>query len=148
MSGTISETIAGEGSLLLVSLLFGFALMLVYDIVRIFRHIVRHGTILMAAEDVLYWLFCAIGIFAMLYQENDGLLRWFVLGGVTVGMLLENHFISPVVVSLFVKIIRIWLKIIKKFLHIFGKPLKKVCIFFRKELKKIRKAIKIGLSKD
>lgn len=148
MSGTVSETIAREGSLLLVSVLFGFALMLVYDIVRIFRHIVRHGTILMAAEDVLYWLFCAIGIFAMLYQENDGLLRWFVLGGVAVGMLFENYFVSPSIVSLFVKIIRIWLNIIRKFLHIFGKPLKKVYLFFRKELKKIRKAIKIGLSKD
>jgi len=148
MSGKISETIAGEGSLLLVSLLFGFALMLAYDIIRIFRHIIRHGTILMAAEDVLYWLFCAVGIFAMLYQENEGLLRWFVLGGVAIGMLVENNFVSPSIVALFVKIIRIWLKIIKKFLHIFGKPLKKIHLFFRKELKKIRKAIKIGLSKD
>ena len=148
MSGAISGTIAGEGSLLLISVLFGFALMLVYDIVRIFRHIIRHGTILMAVEDVLYWLFCAIGIFAMLYQENEGLLRWFVLGGVAIGMLVENNFVSPQVVSLFVKMIRIWLKIIKKFLHIFGGPLKKVYLFLRKELKKIRKAIKIGLSKD
>lgn len=148
MSGEISRTIAGEGSLLLSSLLFGFILMLVYDILRIFRHIIKHGTILTALEDVLYWLFCAIGIFAMLYQENDGLLRWFVLGGVAIGMLFENYFVSPSIVSLFVKIIRIWLKIIKKILHIFGKPLKKVFLFFRKELKKIRKAIKIGLSKD
>lgn len=148
MSGEISKTIAGEGSLLLISLLFGLVLMLVYDILRIFRHIVRHKTFFTALEDILYWLFCAVGIFAMLYQENDGLLRWFVLGGVAIGMLFENYFISPSIVSLFVKIIRIWLKIIKKFLHIFGKPLKKIYLFFRKELKKIRKAIKIGLSKD
>lgn len=148
MNGEISGTIAGEGSLLLLSVLFGFGLMLAYDILRIFRHIVRHGTVLMAVEDVLYWLLCAIGIFAMLYQENDGLLRWFVLGGVAAGMLFENNFISPSVVSLFVKIIRFWLKILKKFLHIFGKPFKKIYLFLRKELKKIRKAIKIGLSKD
>lgn len=148
MSGEISGTIAGEGSLLLVSVLFGFVLMLLYDAVRIFRHMLRHGTILMAVEDVLYWLLCAIGIFAMLYRENDGLLRWFVLGGVAIGMLFENSFVSPLVVSLFVKVIRVWLKIIKKFLNIFGKPLKKNYSFLRKELKKIRKAIKIGLSKD
>lgn len=147
MSGEISGTIAGEGSLLLVSLLFGFILMLAYDIVRIFRRIIRHGTIFMAVEDILYWLFCAIGIFAMLYQENDGLLRWFVLGGVAIGMLFENYFVSPPLVSLFVKIIQAWLKMIKKFLGIFGKPLKKFYLFLRKELKKIKKAIKIGLSK-
>ncbi len=61
MNGAISESIAGEGSLLLVSFLFGAALMLFYDVIRIFRHMRKHGTILMAVEDMLYWLFCALG---------------------------------------------------------------------------------------
>ena len=147
MNGAVSETIAGEGSLLLASLCFGAALMMLYDIVRIFRYIVKHGTILMAVEDILYWLLCAVGIFAMLYQENDGLLRWFVLGGVAVGMLLENSLVSPFVIRIFVRVIRAWLKIIQKMLRFFGRPLKKLCLFFRKELKKIRKAIKIGLKR-
>lgn len=121
--------------------------MMLYDIVRIFRNIVKHGTILMAVEDILYWLLCAVGIFAMLYQENDGLLRWFVLGGVAVGMLLENSLVSPFVIRIFVRVIRAWLKIIQKMLRFFGRPLKKLCLFFRKELKKIRKAIKIGLKR-
>ena len=148
MNGAVSETIAGEGSLLLASLCFGAALMMLYDIVRIFRNIVKHGTILMAVEDILYWLLCAVGIFAMLYQENDGLLRWFVLGGVAVGMLLENSLVSPFVIRIFVRVIRAWLKIIQKMLRFFGRPLKKLCLFFRKELKKIRKAFKIGISKQ
>lgn len=147
MNGAVSETIAGEGSLLLASLCFGAALMMLYDIVRIFRNIVKHGTILMAVEDILYWLLCAVGIFAMLYQENDGLLRWFVLGGVAVGMLLENSLVSPFVIRIFVRVIRAWLKIIQKMLRFFSRPLKKLCLFFRKELKKIRKAIKIGLKR-
>lgn len=147
MNGAVSETIAGEGSLLLASLCFGAALMMLYDIVRIFRNIVKHGTILMAVEDILYWLLCAVGIFAMLYQENDGLLRWFVFGGVAVGMLLENSLVSPFVIRIFVRVIRAWLKIIQKMLRFFGRPLKKLCLFFRKELKKIRKAIKIGLKR-
>ena len=147
MNGAVSETIAGEGSLLLASRCFGAALMMLYDIVRIFRNIVKHGTILMAVEDILYWLLCAVGIFAMLYQENDGLLRWFVLGGVAVGMLLENSLVSPFVIRIFVRVIRAWLKIIQKMLRFFGRPLKKLCLFFRKELKKIRKAIKIGLKR-
>lgn len=147
MRGTVSGTIAGEGSLLLVSFLFGIVLMLLYDVFRIFRQIVKHGTLLLAIEDGLYWFLCAVGVFAMLYQENDGLLRWFVIGGVALGMLLENNLISPWVIRLFVKIIRAWLKIIGRILHIFGKPVKKVHIFYRKELKKLKKAIKIGLSK-
>ena len=87
MSGAVSETILQEGGLLCYSFLFGIALMMLYDILRIFRHIVKHRTILLAVEDALYWIICGIGIFAMLYRENDGLLRWFVLGGVAIGML-------------------------------------------------------------
>lgn len=148
MSGAVSETIAREGSLLLVSFLFGIALMLLYDVFRIFRHIVPHGTIWMALEDILYWITCAVGIFAMLYQENDGLLRWFVLGGVAIGMLMENSFISPRVIWIFVKILSAWLKLLGKIFHVMEKPGKKLFLFFRKELKKIEKAIKIGLSKQ
>lgn len=148
MSSLISRTIASEGSLLLISFLFGILLMLIYDIFRILRRIIKHGTILTAIEDVIYWLFCAIGIFAMLYQENDGLLRWFVVGGVAVGMLLENKLISPWVIRLFVKILKAWMKIIKKIFDVVVRPVKKVCRFLKKELKKLKKAIKIGLSKQ
>ena len=147
MTGSVSETIAGEGSLLLASFLFGIVLMLLYDIFRIFRHIVKNGAVLMAVEDAFYWILCAIGIFAMLYQENDGLLRWFVLGGVAIGMLLENALISPWVIRIFVKVIETWLGVFQRAFGIFAKPGKKACSFGKKELKKIRKAIKIGLSK-
>ena len=148
MTGAVSRTIAGEGSLLAASFLFGIVLMLLYDVFRIFRHIVKHNTFLLAVEDILYWGFCAIGIFAMLYEENDGLIRWFVIGGVAAGMLLENSLVSPWVVRFFVKILRTWIRLAGKFLHIAGKPAKKSGIFFKKELKKIRKAIKIGISKQ
>ncbi len=56
MTGAVSGTITGEGSLLLASFLFGIVLMMLYDIFRIFRHIVKHGTILTAVEDVFYAL--------------------------------------------------------------------------------------------
>lgn len=148
MIGTVSGTIAREGSLLLASFLFGMVLMILYDIFRIFRHIVKHGTVLTAVEDVLYWFFCAIGIFAMLYQENDGLLRWFVIGGVAFGMLLENSCISPWIVGIFVKIIRVWQKIFGKVFYTVKKPGKKALFFFKKEWKKVKKAVKIGISKQ
>lgn len=148
MSRTVSETIAGEGSLLLISFLFGIGLMMLYDVFRIFRQLRKHGTVLTAAEDVFYWFCCAVGIFAMLYQENEGLLRWFVIGGVALGMLFENYLISPWTVRFFVKILGFFLGILRKILHIVGKPMKKTHGFFRKELQKMKKAIKIGLSKE
>lgn len=153
-SGAVSETIASEGTLLLISIGFGIALMMLYDILRIFRQLVKHGTVALAIEDVIYWAACAIGIFAMLYLENGGLLRWFVLAGVALGMLIENSFISPWIIKLFVKVLRFILQVLGKIFSFVGKPGKfamhrgkKVLLFFRKQLKKIGKAIKIGLCK-
>lgn len=154
MSGAVSETIFSEGSLLLISIVFGIALMLVYDVLRIFRRLVRHGTIALALEDIVYWTACAIGVFAMLYWENGGQLRWYVLAGVAFGMLVENAFVSPWVVRLFVKILRFILRILGKIFRVVEKPGKivlhrgkKILLFFTKQLKKIKKAIKIGLCK-
>ena len=148
MSGAVSETIAGEGSLLLASVLFGAGLMMLYDMLRIFRHLLKHKTAFLAVEDVIYWLICAIGIFALLYEENGGLLRWFVIGGAAAGMLLENKLLSPFIVRFFVWILKKWIKLIRKIVSVFTNPAKKVSLFFKKELKKIRKAFKIGISKQ
>ena len=148
MSGTVSEAITSEGSLLAVSFLFGVLLMLLYDIFRIIRHFIKQGTVLTAVEDVFYWLLCAVGVFALLYQENGGLLRWFVIGGVALGMLAENSFISPFVIRFFVRILRWCIKGFHKTFGVFGKPLKKVSMFLKKELKKMKKAFKIGISKQ
>ena len=148
MSGAVSETIAGEGSLLLASVLFGAGLMMLYDMLRIFRHLLKHKTAFLAVEDVIYWLICAVGIFALLYEENGGLLRWFVIGGAAAWMLLENILLRPFIVRFFVWILKKWIKLIRKIVSVFTKPAKKVSLFFKKELKKIRKAFKIGISKQ
>ncbi len=147
MSGAVSGTITQEGGLLLLSFGVGILLMLSYDVLRIFRQVVAHGPILLGVEDVIYWLSCALLIFAMLYQENDGLLRWFVLAGIALGMMAENHFLSPYIVKLISFII-------KKIIWIFSRPFKaaagkakKIYLFFQKRLKKIGKAIKIGIRK-
>ena len=129
MNGAVSGTIAREAGLLACSFLFGIALMLLYDVVRIFRHMKKHGTFFLAAEDILYWLICSVGIFAMLYQENDGLLRWFVLGGVALGMLFENGVISPFVIHLAVKVLRFWQRIFGRIFGAAKKPGRKVFLF-------------------
>lgn len=154
MIGTVSETITKEGSLLLISILSGAILMLAYDVIRIARKIIKHGTIIIALEDGIYWLVCACTIFAMLYRENEGLLRWFVLAGIAVGMLIENQCFSPWIIKFFVHVIKVILRYVRKLLNILEKPVKKVgrrgkkiFLFFGKRLKKIGKAIKIGLCK-
>jgi spore cortex biosynthesis protein YabQ len=148
MNGAVDEAIFLEGRLFLLSLGLGVLLMLLYDLLRIFRQVVRHNTLLLALEDALYWLGCAIGIFAMLYQRNDGLLRWFVPAGAAVGMLWENHFISPPLVRAAVKIVRRIARIASRISGVFLGPIRKFRRFCKKELKKIAKAIKMGIYKQ
>ena len=68
--------------------LWGIFLALVYDLIRIFRRLVSHGTAALAVEDILYWLACGVLIFRMLYQENSGAIRGFAIAAVVLGMLL------------------------------------------------------------
>lgn len=154
MIGGVSGTITQEGGLLLLSFGVGILLMFSYDVLRIFRQIIHHGTFSLGLEDVIYWLACSLVVFAMLYRENDGLLRWFVLAGIALGMMVENHFLSPYIVRLISRVIKKILFLMGKFLKFISGPMraaakrgKKVCIFLKKQLKKIGKAIKIGVNK-
>ena len=154
MIGGVSPAITREGGLILLSFGMGVLLMASFDVLRIFRQIITHGTFSLGVEYIIYWLACSLLVFAMLYRENDGLLRWFVLAGTALGMMVENHFLSPFIVRLISRVIKKVLSFLGKVLKFFSGPLrrlgkrgKKVCIFLKKQLKKIGKAIKIGISK-
>ena len=95
----VSETIVQEAVFLGTAILAGAGLFFLYDILRIFRRIVPHGNIWIGAEDFLYWLVCTGVVFVMLYQENDGMVRGFALGGVILGMFLYILLLSRLVVK-------------------------------------------------
>ncbi len=125
----VSDGIHQELVFLLISFALGEGLVMLYDVFRIFRKIVPHGVIWISVEDVLYWIVAALLIFGMIFQENDGLIRGFAIGGILLGMLFFNHFVSPF-------LIRSISSILKKILEI-----------LKKGLKKVREAVKIGLCK-
>ncbi|MEE1247841.1 MAG: spore cortex biosynthesis protein YabQ [Lachnospiraceae bacterium] len=139
----VSESILTEVRFFLISVLSGAALIFFYDIFRILRRVIVHGAIWIAIEDFFYWLSCAILFFAMLYQENDGLVRGFAMGGLFLGMFCYNRFVSPYVIKYAALLLGFLMKILRKLCGILIKPLKKA----KKILKKIGKAVKIGLCK-
>lgn len=139
----VSGSILTEAKFLMVSILSGAGMIFLYDFFRILRRVIRHGTVWIAIEDFLYWIFCALLIFAMLYQENDGLIRGFAMGGLLIGMFFYNRFVSPFFIRFAAKILGFILGILGKILLVFLKPLKKL----KKLLKKLFKLVKIGLSK-
>lgn len=59
--------------------LAGVFLAVCYDILRIFRNIAEHSSFWIGIEDILYWCASGIYLFELIYQENDGMIRLYVL---------------------------------------------------------------------
>ena len=140
----VSEGIFTEAVFLGISVLVGMGLFLLYDIFRIFRRIVPHGAIWIGVEDFCYWLLCTAAVFLMLYQENDGMIRGFAIGGVIFGMILYFFLLSRFVLK---KILGIAGRITGFVTKPFRKIGRKIISFLCKQLKKWIKMIKMSLCK-
>jgi len=111
------------------SLLVGVIITFAYDFLLILRKCIRHNIVFISIEDIIFWLVCALGVFYVLYHENNGILRWFAVLGATIGMFIYKKLVSP----LFVKITS---AIIIKTFKILIKPLLFIC---RKTLRLLKK---------
>ena len=69
----------------------GIALMMMYDGLRIFRWLVRHGSFWTGMEDAAYWLFASFATFRLLFGQNDGVLRGYAVAGVLGGMVFYDR---------------------------------------------------------
>lgn len=92
------ELIIGQCRYFGASLLYGLGLMFCYDFLRVFRGIVRHGKFSIVLEDWLFWIVAAFLVFQMVFAMNYGMLRFFFVGSLIVGMwlyrkLVGDHFL-------------------------------------------------------
>lgn len=95
MSGTrFSEAVLHEVHACWHSLTFGILLMMIYDLLRLFRLLVKHSVGMTGAEDVIYWLLASLAVFGLFYLENDGALRFYMIGAVILGMILYDRIVS------------------------------------------------------
>lgn len=161
----MSETISAELSFFLHAAIIGVILSAVYDMLRIVRRVRVHGCVGVAIEDGIYWLGTALYISYVLMKENNGVIRWFFVLGMLLGMLVYNLTISRYIVGFVSKIMNRILDIVVKVLDVVLKPLrvimkkssrliersgskgKKTGRKVKNILKKRFKTIKIGLSK-
>jgi spore cortex biosynthesis protein YabQ len=148
----MNPAITIELQFFLLSILWGGLLLLAYDVLRIFRRLIKHGIILVAIEDLIFWLLASLFIFTMIFQKNNGIIRGFSIIGMLLGIILYHFSISEWLVNSITKLIQTLLSPIKA-------AIKQIIRFFRflwtlgkKEinnllyrLKKIKKSVKITL---
>ncbi|MCM1182256.1 MAG: spore cortex biosynthesis protein YabQ [Roseburia sp.] len=68
----------------------GFAMAFVYDLLRLFRRIVRHKRIFVDIEDLAFWTACFFASFTLLYYRNNGVIRFAAVLGAAAGMWLHH----------------------------------------------------------
>ena len=90
----MSMQIRFEAWLLLLSLLVGCWLMLVYDLLRVLRLMIKHSSFVMGIEDFFYWIYAGTATFMLLYELNDGGVRMYAVAGVFTGMILYDKIVS------------------------------------------------------
>ncbi len=96
----MSLYIQEEAGLAALSFALGILLMISYDLLRLFRLLIPHGTLWTGLEDFLYWIYCAVMTFSLLFYENDGILRGYVIVSVFLGMFLYDRIVSQSVFAL------------------------------------------------
>lgn len=94
----------------LKSLCLGALMLLLYDFLRVIRRVFIHGLVWMSIEDFLFWIVFAGCFFLGVCVENDGILRFYMLVGMSVGALLCDRFVG----RYFVKYIILFVNRVKK----------------------------------
>lgn len=105
----MSSDIVKESIFLLYSIRLGIIITFVYDWLRVARRVVRHRDFAVSIEDFLFWSWCFVMTFLMLYQENNGILRWFSVIGAALGMFLYRLTVGRFFVKFLCKFI-LWIK--------------------------------------
>lgn len=144
----MSEIVKLQGYLFLITILCGFAIGLFYDIIRIFRRIVIHPNWLINIEDTFFWIISSLFLFIILFNQNDGVLRGFVILGITIGIFLYFFIFSFLIITYVTKFTVQIINIIKLIIKLLALPVK---VFFKltlnpllKLFKNLKKIIKIN----
>lgn len=96
------------------SILWGVVLLVMYDILRIFRRVVKHGYVSILFQDIVYWLINSLLIYRMMYEYNNGIIRAFTIIGLFIGMILYHGSLSNMIVEYISSFLNNTLDLIKK----------------------------------
>lgn len=138
----MSQDIIQEVTFFLHSIIMGVIITFAYDWFLIFRKLIKHGNFLISLEDFIFWIVCGLGVFYMLYRENNGILRWFTVIGALLGMACYKLLISNLFIHIMSTCIYKIMWVILKIVQIVVKPLKWLVSILKKLIRYLKKKIK------
>jgi len=136
-------SVSFQAKLFLTTIFCGFLTGFFYDLIRIFRLMIKHKKIFIALEDGIYWLLVSVIVFFVMLIESFGEIRIFSIVGVFMGMVFYFLTISPLVLRCAQMIINITKRILLLFLEIILTPFRLLLMIFSIPAKKIYHLFKI-----
>lgn len=119
----ISPQILEELEVFAYAVCFGALFTFVYDAVLIWRRVIKHTLSWCMLEDFFYWLLVIPCCLIAMFQWCNGVITWYFLMGVFLGMILYKGGISKVYIETGSKILQHIVVYINKAIYIVGKPL-------------------------
>jgi spore cortex biosynthesis protein YabQ len=116
------KAMVSENEFLLHSLIMGVFIPFVYDILRIIRRVIPHGSFWVSVEDMGFWGYCAAEVFLLMYHESNGTLRWFAVIGAMTGIFLYRKLVSSFFVKYGSRVIAWVLELLGKGLGLLVRP--------------------------
>ncbi len=106
-------SITSQAYAFLLSVAGGMLIALVYDAFRIFRRVVKTGSVVTNVQDLLYWLLATVIMFLNIFYSNDGELRAYLFVGAFLGVVLYTLVFSKIVMGSSLFIVRIIINVVK-----------------------------------
>lgn len=128
----MSSVIRQETIVFALSVLHGFGLVFVYDLLRALRRAVPHGVFAVSAEDFLYWIAAGFLTFCLVFLHTDGVVRGYVAAGIGLGGILYHFTVSPLVLKLFSALFEAVRKAMGWLWRAVSAPAGAVCKFLKK----------------
>ncbi len=126
MEVTLSSQLLSLG----ISALIGLALAVVYDVFRVTRILFRTGKIVMYVQDILFGIAAAFVTFLLALAVNSGEIRFYIIGGELIGMMVYFFTVGRITVRIAKWIHRICVKFSLWFKRRISLPIK---TFYEKE---------------
>ncbi len=108
----------------------GFAIGLIYDLYRMIRYIKRFGNIITGLMDLLFWIGVSAISFIVIFEVNDGEVRFYTIAGLAIGWALYALILSPYVMKILLFICNMIAKLIKFIVKIVTWPFRRLARVF------------------
>ena len=102
----------------------GILMGMIYDLIRIFRKLIKHFDWMVQIEDGIYWICCSFIGFGILYMHNYAEIRFFRIIGMILGGILYLCTFSILFMNIATWVIDWLKKIINYIIHIISIPIK------------------------